>query len=160
CLFAVTLTSAETFAYSASQTLLIELAGPEDLDRANARFYAIHAVCMNVVGPVAAGAVFVVSPAVAFTLDGLTFLIAAVLVAGLPALLPARDAAPRSFLLDVREGVQILATNPGLRTLVGMVSIAAATLMVPNTLMSLYAVEVLRFTPMEVAATVIMGASG
>lgn len=160
CAFAFLLTAAETFAYPASQVMLVELAGGE-LDQANARFFAVNTIGLNFVGPLAAGAVFLVDPALAFALDGLTFVVAAALVATLPGVAkPDRARDLRTLWSDVGDGMRLLYTTPGLRTLVSMVAIGAIALAAFNTLLPLYAVEVLDMGPVAVSTLFVVLASG
>lgn len=160
CAFAFLLTTAETFAYPASQVMLVELADGE-LDRANARFFAVNTIGLHFVGPLAAGAVFLVAPALAFAIDGATFVVAAVLVATLPAVArPERRHEVRPLWAEVGEGLRTLYAVPGLRTLVGMVAIGTLAIAAFNTLLPLYAVEVLSMGSVEVSTLLVVFASG
>ncbi|MBA3573564.1 MAG: MFS transporter, partial [Pseudonocardiales bacterium] len=160
CAFAFLLTTAETFAYPASQVMLVELADGE-LDQANARFFAVNTIGLNFVGPLAAGAVFLVDPALAFAIDGTTFVVAAVLVATLPAVArPERRSDRRRLWAEVGEGLRMLYGIPGLRTLVSMVAIGTLAIAAVNTLLPLYAVEVLSMGPVEVSTLLVVLASG
>src|SRR5215212_1185439 len=69
-LAASAVTAAETFAYSASQALMVGLAGPDQLSEANAKFYTVHTIGLHLAGPLAAGALYTIGPAWAFGLDG------------------------------------------------------------------------------------------
>lgn len=160
CAFAFLLTTAETFAYPASQVMLVALADGE-LDQANARFFAVNTIGLNFVGPLAAGAVFLVDPALAFAIDGMTFVVAAVLVATLPAVAkPGRERDVRTLWGEVGDGMRMLYQVPGLRTLVSMVAIGALAITAVNTLLALYAVEILSMGPVEVSTLfVVLAAS-
>lgn len=160
CAFAFLLTTAETFAYPASQVMLVELADGE-LDRANAWFFAVNTIGLNFIGPLAAGVVFLVDPALAFAIDGMTFVVAAVLVATLPAVAkPERERDARTLWGEVGEGMRMLYEIPGLRTLVSMVAIGALAITAVNTLLPLYAVEILSMGPVEVSTLfVVLAAS-
>ncbi|HEY0636643.1 MAG TPA: MFS transporter [Pseudonocardiaceae bacterium] len=162
CAFAFTLTVAETFAYSASQALMVALAGPDQLNEANAKFYTVHTIGLNLVGPLTAGGLFVIGPAWAFALDGLTFVVAAVLVARLPSISRARsESAPRRRLgPEIREGISLLFRIPGLRVLVLMVATITLSLSAVNALTSLYALQTLRMTESLVATLLVAGALG
>jgi len=164
CTFAFVLTVAETFAYSASQALLVSLAGPEQLNEANAKFYTVHTVGLNLAGPLAAGALFTIGPSWAFALDGMTFLVAAVLVAGLPATKPAPGSpAPqrtRRLTSEIREGVMLLIRIDGLRVLVSMVAAATLAASALNALTPLYAVQRLQMPPGWVSTLLVVGALG
>ncbi|MDQ3988565.1 MAG: MFS transporter, partial [Actinomycetota bacterium] len=133
CAFAFLLTTAETFAYPASQVMLVELADGQ-LDQANARFFAVNTIGLHLVGPLAAGAVFLVDPALAFAIDGTTFVVAAVLVATLPAVARReRSHGVRTLWAEVGEGLRMLYRIPGLRALVSMVAIGTLAITAVNT---------------------------
>ncbi|MDQ3885534.1 MAG: MFS transporter [Actinomycetota bacterium] len=160
CAFALLLTTAETFAYPASQVMLVALADGE-LDQANARFFAVNTLGLNFVGPLVAGAVFLVDPALAFAIDGMTFVAAAVLVATLPAVAhPERKQDVRTLWAEVGEGLRLLYAIPGLRTLVSMVAIGTLAIAAVNTLLPLYAVEILSMGSVEVSTLLVVLASG
>jgi MFS family permease len=164
CAFAFMLTVAETFAYSASQALMVSLAGPTQLNEANSKFYTVHTIGLNLAGPLAAGILFTIGPAWAFTLDGLSFLLAAALVVGLPS--PARAAAPsqgprpRRLTSEIREGVQLLVRIKGLRVLVSMIAAATLAFSAVNALTPLYAVKQLEMKPGWVSTLLVVGALG
>lgn len=162
CVFAFVLTVAETFAYPATQALLVELAGRDQLDRANAQFYTVHTIGLNLAGPLAAGALVALGPALAFAVDGLTFVLAAALVVTLPSVTRQRaaaDAQPR-LRTDVLEGISVLWRIVGLRILVLMVVIGTIAVTALNTLTALYAIEVLGMATQYVPALLVVGALG
>ncbi|HEY8372306.1 MAG TPA: MFS transporter [Pseudonocardiaceae bacterium] len=140
---AFALTAAETFADSASQLLLVELAGPDDLEEANSRFFSAETAGMDLAGPLAASAVFAWEPALCFALDAASFVLAAVLVAGLPDVVPQRDTENESVPLRTRivEGAGYLVRHPGLRVLVSVVVVSAASASAVNAVSALYAIE-------------------
>lgn len=163
CAFAFVLTTAETFAYPASQVLMVELAGPDRLHEANSKFFTVQAIGLYLAGPLAAGALFALGPALAFAVDGISFVIAAVLVAGLPDIAPKRppgEIERPKLLAEVGDGLRILYRNAGLRTLVSLVSIATISIAAVNALTVLYAVEDLGMEPSFVASLVILGSVG
>lgn len=164
CLFAFALTVAETFAYAASQSLMVSLAGPDQLNEANAKFYTVHTIGLNLAGPLAAGALFAIGPAWAFALDGATFLVAAALVVGLPAIPVVRTAAqPRrltQLTSDIREGVSLLFRIHGLRILVSMIAVVTLAFSAVNALTALYAIDELHMRPSLVATLMVAGALG
>lgn len=162
CAFAFVLTVAETFAYPATQALLVELAGRDQLDRANAQFYTVHTIGLNLAGPLAAGALVALGPALAFALDGLTFVLAAALVATLPAITrQGRSVATRPRLrTDVLEGITVLWRVVGLRILVLMVVTGTIAVTALNTLTALYAIEVLDMATEYVPVLLVVGALG
>jgi MFS family permease len=163
CAFAFALTAIETFAYPASQILMVELAGPDNLHEANSKFFMVHAVGLYLAGPLAAGALFALGPALAFALDGLTFVIAAVLIMGLPKIAPkpaAGQPARSNLFGEVGEGLRLLARNSGLRTLVTLVCTATITITAVNALTPLYAINDLGMEPSFVASLLIIGSLG
>jgi len=162
CAFAFTLTVAETFAYSASQALMVSLAGPDELNEANAKFYTVHTIGLNLAGPLAAGALFALGPAWAFTLDGLTFVVAAILVSRLPSIAPAAHDPKRVRKLrgDVREGIQLLFRTRGLRILVLMIATSTLAISAVNTLTPFFAVQRLHMAPVFVSTLLVAGALG
>ncbi|GGP43159.1 MFS transporter [Saccharothrix coeruleofusca] len=154
CAVGFVLTSAESFADSASQVLLVELAGPADLERANGRFVTAETIGMDLAGPLAASALFWWEPAACFALDALTFVVAAVCAARLPPVrLPPVGPPPvgtrrRTGLGAIRaqlvEGLAHLARHPGLRVLVLAVGVTALCAAAVNAMLALYAINVLR----------------
>ena len=155
CAFAFLLTSAETFADTASQVLLVELAGPDDLERANGRFVTVETVGMDLVGPLAASALFWWEPAACFALDALTFVVAASLVFRLPEITP--DRPPRTSLrTQLAEGAGFLVRSSRLRVLVVAVAVTAICASAVNAMFALYAVTVLGLPPSAVPWLVVV----
>ncbi|SHG90345.1 MFS transporter [Streptoalloteichus hindustanus] len=141
---AFVLTSAETFADSASQLLLVEIAGPADLDAANGRFISAETVGVDLAGPLAATLVFAWEPAACFAVDGLSFVVAAALVASLPDVVPHRESTAGTRLrAQIAEGGRYLLGHRGLRALVGVVVVAAVAASAVNAVTALYAIEAL-----------------
>ncbi|WP_037080250.1 MFS transporter [Pseudonocardia spinosispora] len=146
---AFVVTAAETFADPAAQRLLVQLAGPDDLEKGNGHFVSIETAALDVAGPLIAGALFLWQPAVCFALDGLSFLVAGLVAAGLPR--SPRTWSPVSGLGgEVRDGVRYLFRQRGLRILVTAVLCAAVAVAAANAVMALYAVEVLGIAPAAV----------
>jgi len=144
------LTSAETFADSASQLLLVELAGPAELERANGRFVTAETFGLDLVGPLGASALFLWQPAACFALDALSFLVAAVIVLGLPDVVLDREDSPGSgrvalagLRAQVLHGGAYLLRTHALRVLLLAVVAAALAVSAANAVVSLYALEVL-----------------
>ncbi|CAL9610258.1 hypothetical protein SUDANB95_05581 [Actinosynnema sp. ALI-1.44] len=146
CALGFLLTSAETFADSASQVLLVELAGPADLEAANSRFVTAETVGMDLVGPLAASLLFWWHPAACFALDALTFVVAAVFVARVPEVARPEAARPEragTVRGQFTEGVAYLFRQPGLRVLVLAVGVSAVCAAAVNAMLSLYSITVL-----------------
>jgi MFS family permease len=103
------------------------LVAAEDLPAANAARAAIGPVCI-VAGP-ALGAILLLlgPPSLAFALNGLTFVVSALLVVSIPAGPAFRPAPPRAgapaarptLVADLRAGAEALLARPGPRRLVG-----------------------------------------
>ena len=146
---ALILTTIETFADSAAQLLLVELAGEADLSRVNSRFVAVQTAGENLAGPLFAGVLFAWSPAACFGLDALSFAVAAVVIARLPDVRPDRsaDQAGGSLRARILEGFRFLVTHPALRAQLIAVAAGAAAAGVMNALLALYALEVLGMRP-------------
>jgi Na+/melibiose symporter-like transporter len=146
---ALVLTTIETFADSAAQVLLVELAGEPDLSRANSRFVSVQTAGENLVGPLFAGVLFAWSPAACFGLDALSFAVAAVVIARLPDVRPDRSAggAGESLRAQILEGFRFLAFHAALRAQLIAVAAGAAAAGVMNALLALYALEVLGMRP-------------
>ncbi|SDP55246.1 Major Facilitator Superfamily protein [Lentzea jiangxiensis] len=157
CATAFVLTSAETFADSASQVLLVELAG-SDLEAANSRFVTVETVGMDLAGPLAAAALFWWAPAACFALDAISFVAAAVLVSRVP------DVAPDRSRGDLRgqlaEGAGFLLRTSGLRSLVVAVAITAFAAAAVNAMLALYSIQVLGLAEPVVPVLVVCMAAG
>lgn len=162
CTFAFLLTLGETFAYPASQALLVEFAGSDQLTEANAKFYTVHTIGLNLAGPLAAGGIFVLGPELAFAVDGLTFVVAAILVAGLPkgASPSFRSRSWQSLRRDVWQGLSFLVRMPGLRVLVLMITGATVAVSAVNALTPLYALQRLNMPAGLVSSLLVVGALG
>ncbi|MBM7860541.1 MFS transporter [Lentzea nigeriaca] len=158
CATAFVLTSAETFADSASQVLLVELAGSEDLEAANGRFVAVETVGMDLAGPLAAAVLFWWAPAACFALDALSFVVAALLVSRLPDIAPERSGGDLRGQLV--EGARFLLRTPGLRSLVVAVAITAVSAAAVNAMLALYSIQVLGLAEPVVPGLVVCMAAG
>ncbi|KAA2265247.1 MFS transporter [Solihabitans fulvus] len=156
---AFVLASAETFADSAAQLLLVELAGPDDLERANGRFVMVETVGMDLAGPLAASALFLWQPAACFALDALSFVLAAVFVARLPDVVPERAPSAGSMLAGLRaqlaEGGGYLLRSRGLRVLVAAVMLTAISAAAGNAVLALFAIQTLGVPPAVVPGLVV-----
>src|SRR6266702_7296227 len=125
------ITSGETFADSAYQSLLVELAGRDRLDRANSWYVSAETLGLDLGGPLLAAALFVWSPAACFGLNAALFVVSAVCVAMLPevAVAPAIPA-PRDGMRagspplrrQLMEGARFLLRDRALRVLIGRAS--------------------------------------
>ncbi|WP_157985345.1 MFS transporter [Lentzea terrae] len=158
CATAFVLTSVETFADSAAQVLLVELAGQDELEAANSRFVAVETVGMDLAGPLAAAVLFWWAPAACFALDAASFVIAAMLVFRVP------DVAPERSRGDLRrqlvEGARLVVRTPGLRSLVVAVAITAVCAAAVNAMLALYSIQVLGLAEPVVPGLVVCMAAG
>src|SRR6266568_9301921 len=78
---AFAVTAGESFADSAYQSLLVELAGRDRLERANSLYVSAETLGLDLGGPLLAAALFVWSPSACFALNTVTFAASAVCVA-------------------------------------------------------------------------------
>ncbi|MFI7210413.1 MFS transporter [Micromonospora maritima] len=108
----------ETVADTAMGALLPALVAPEGLPAANARLYATFTVGNQFVAKPLGAWLFVVSAAVPFGVDALTFVAAAALIAGIrPALVPEEPRPRGSLRGEIGQGVRWLWRHRLLRTL-------------------------------------------
>lgn len=77
------LTAGETFADSAGQSLLVRLVPPDRLEAANARFVGSENIGLDLIGPLAAGALFAVAHWLPFAVAAAIFLATAAAVLAL-----------------------------------------------------------------------------
>ncbi|MGQ5260753.1 MFS transporter [Micromonospora sp. ZYX-F-536] len=135
---------------SASFALLPALVPPAALPRANGRLQAGTAVAGGFLGAPAAGVLFATAPALPFTLDAVTFAVAALLVLALaPTTAPitATGARRGSVWGEIGEGLRWLRAH---RTLWRVTLLAAASNLAISGLLAvlvLYALDVLRVPP-------------
>lgn len=167
CAAAFTLTVAETFADGANQLLLVELSGPDDLVPANVRFRSVETLALTLVGPLAGGVLVAVDPAVAFAVDGATFVLAAVMVWTLPARRAVTEpehepteVGLRRMWNEVREGVSVLLATPALRVLVVIMVWTSLASGAVNAVSVLFALEVLGLSVQVVPLLVVAQALG
>ena len=160
---ALLLTVAETVADAAAQVLLVAVAGEDDLLVANARVRTVESVTFNLGGPLVGGALVALQPALAFAVNGVTFLVAAAVVSSLPASTGAAtvNAEPAASLLaSVREGVRALWAVPGLRLLVSVTAWTSLATGAVNAITTLFALQVLALPVAAVPVLVVVEALG
>jgi MFS family permease len=143
------ITAGETFTDSAYQSLLVELAGRDRLDRANSWYVSAETLGLDLGGPLLAAALFVWSPGACFALNTVAFAVSAACVARLPDV-PAPPAIPKPRDGDAprrwrqfAEGARFLLRERALRTLVLAVVAAALAASAANAIISLYAIQTL-----------------
>ncbi|MER7889052.1 MFS transporter [Micromonospora sp. NPDC094482] len=152
---------------AASFALLPALVPPAALPRANGRLQAGAAVAGGFLGAPAAGLLFTAAPALPFTIDAVTFAVAALLVLALAPPRPLGDGkrAPRgSVRAEIGEGMRWL---HGDRTLWRFTLLTAASNLAISGLLAvlvLYALDVLRVPPagygLFAAAAIVGGVAG
>ena len=130
CVVGFALTSAETFADGSAQTLLLHIAPPEHLERANARFVTVETLALDLAGPLAGGVLFAVAAWLPFAASAGCFLLAAARVIGIRPQRPSgavarvgdteagdAPAIDSGVWARVRTGLVRLFSDPVLRTL-------------------------------------------
>jgi MFS family permease len=139
------LTCGETFADPAFQSLLVDLAGRDRLDRANSAYVTAETLGLDLAGPLLAAALFVWQPGACFALNALTFVLSAVLVLALPPgarRTPDGTATPGRPPLRAQlvEGARFLLRERALRILVLAVVATAVAVSAANAIVALFAV--------------------
>ena len=109
--------AAETFADSASGTLMPMVVKPRDLGVANARVSFGRRALNELIGPPIGAALFVIGMAVPFATQAVLAALAVVLIARVGAGRPAEVAPSSGVRSDVAEGMRWLWNNPPIRTL-------------------------------------------
>lgn len=143
---AFVLTSAETFADSAFQSLMVDLAGQDDLERANGQFVSVQTVGMEIVGPLGVAALFAVAPAASFVVNAVAFGIAAVMLSTVPDNRapdrPPEQRPPPSLAGEAWAGLRFLLSHQQLRTIIAVVGWTALLISALNAVAVLYSIEV------------------
>lgn len=158
---AFVLSSAETFADSAGQTLLVSLAGPDDLERANGRVVSVETAGVEIAGPLAAAGLFAWRPEFCFVAVGSALLLASALSASVTER-PDRPAkvAPSALRTEVVEGMRFLLRQRKLRTVVGVVGVTAFVTSGVNAVAFLHAIESLGLAAASVPTLLVCTAIG
>ncbi|SDO92645.1 MFS-type transporter involved in bile tolerance, Atg22 family [Actinopolyspora xinjiangensis] len=155
------LSGAETFADSATQSLLVSAAGEEDLERANGRFVGAETVGVEIAGPLAAAGLFAWRPSLCFALTALAFGFAALWIPRVSAEVePVRAGGERSMLGEIRQGTAFVLRSPGLRVVVGTVGAVTLLTGAVNTIAVLFALESLGLAPSTVPVLFVCAAAG
>lgn len=156
CVVGFLLTTGETFADSAGQSLLVRLVPPDRLESANARFVGSENVGLDLIGPLAAGGLFVVAHWLPFAIAAAIFLTTSFVVLAMrgqravdqgrsadvdPADRPAPEQPAR---LSMGAGFRVIFTDPQLRTLVVTVAIMSAAIAAAEGVLVLYSASSLR----------------
>ncbi|SDW62262.1 Fucose permease [Saccharopolyspora shandongensis] len=155
------LSSAETFADSAGQTLLVSLAGSAELERANGRFVSVETAGVEIAGPLAAAALFAWDPALCFAANALALGLALLLVIAVPGqAAPVQERDATSLRAEVLAGLRFLVRSPGLRAVVGVVGVTALLTSGVNAVAFLFAIESLRLPAASVPTLLVCTAIG
>ncbi len=154
CIAGFAFTAAETFADSASQSLLVQMVPAGKLERANARFIGSENLGLDLVGPLAAGALFSVALWLPFLISAVIFASTAVLMVGMPdrrgavgedpepPMSPGRPAARPS----VFEGLRTIVGDSGLRTLVAAVAVMGGSVAAVEGVLVIYSTSSLHLS--------------
>lgn len=159
---AFVLTSAETFADSAFQSSMVDLAGQDDLERANGQFVSVQTVGMEIAGPLAVAALFVVQPAASFAVNAVVFGLAVVVVSTVPkGRRPERTTEnSQSLAAEALAGLRFLLSHRQLRTIVGVVGWTALLVSALNAVAVLYSIDVVRMPASVVPVLLVAMAVG
>ena len=109
--------AAETFADSASSTLVPNLVAKDDLGIANARMQGGYLLLNQLVGPPIGAFLFAAGVAIPFATNAICFIAGAVLISRIAVSMPVRSGEPTSFRADLADGVRWLMHHPPMRTL-------------------------------------------
>ncbi|MBQ0926929.1 MFS transporter [Saccharopolyspora endophytica] len=155
------LSSAETFADSAGQKLLVALAGRSELERANGRVVSAETAGVEIAGPLAAAGLFAWKPEFCFLAVGVTFVVAGLLAATVSVRVE-RPAKRETTALrtEVLEGLRFLVRQRTLRVVVGVVGLTAFLTSGVNAVAFLYAIESLHLPVASVATLLVCTAVG
>jgi MFS family permease len=109
--------TAETFADSASSTLLPSLVPREDLGIANARMQGAFLLTNQLVAPPIGAFLFAAGMALPFAANAAAFALGAVLISRVATSVKAERKEGASFRADMAEGIRWLVAHPPMRTL-------------------------------------------
>ena len=144
CLVGFALTTAETFADGAAQTLLVRIVPSERLEKANARFVSSENIGLDLLGPLAAGALFTADRWLPFAVAATVFAATAVGVLGLRGRRVASGGIVGSTQgasvpgLSVRDAFRFVLSSADLRALVITVAVMAAAIAAAEGVLVLY----------------------
>ncbi|MFT5868466.1 MAG: MFS family permease [Paracoccaceae bacterium] len=157
---AVAVGSAEVLRDNAAQTLMPAIVPKQRLEDANSRLWSIEILTNTLIGPPLAGLIIAISVPLAFGLNGLGFLVAALLVASISGRFSPKIVVKRSWTAELREGMTFLWRNRTLRDLaLGLGAINALHQMMLISLV-LFAQEILGLTAAGYGLVLAAGAVG
>jgi MFS family permease len=151
--------SAQTLVDLAAQAILPAIVPREELGRANGRLQAGVRTTGTLAGPALGGMLFALSPSVPFVVDAVSFALAMLIVAGVPANRPPREGAQR-VTAQIGEGMRWLFRHRLLRTLCVVLTIWSLADTAVLAVLPLYALESLRVPEGEVGWLLAAGAVG
>ncbi|GAB7185894.1 hypothetical protein ATKI12_5725 [Kitasatospora sp. Ki12] len=150
----------ETVFSNAATSAVPELVRPDQLDAANGRMQANMLVGGNLIGPLLGSALFAVAAGFPFTVDGVSFALAAALVAATGRSTAARAAAGRPVLTEIREGVDWLFHHREVRMLAVLSTLGALTCFMGTTMMVLMVTKVVHAPAASYGIVLAAGAIG
>ena len=153
----------ETLVDSAAQAAVPQLVATGQLERANGRVMAGQLVTNEIVGSPIGGMLFAIGAALPFLIDGVTYLLGALLLVMVRSDLRPRSGTdrPRSTLrADVVEGLRHVWRHPLLRPLAWMVGVANLGLGAQGAILVLFAVQVIGVSEVGYGFLIGFGALG
>jgi MFS family permease len=144
--FLLVIGCAEVFYDMTAQAFLPAIVPEERLERANGLLYSAEIVCNGFIGLPLGAWLFVIAAAVPFGINGMSFALAAVLVAGIARSLPddrpvTDSRAPRRFTAELAEGMRWLFAHRNLRTLALLLGVTNASMMFGQSILVKFAFE-------------------
>ena len=133
--------TAETFADSASSTLLPGLVAREDLGVANARLQGSFLLTNQLIGPPVGAFLFAAGMALPFAANAAAFALGALLISRVAGSINAERRAGSSVRSDMVEGIRWLVSHPPMRTLVLTIFAFNVTFGAAWAVLVLYAIE-------------------
>ncbi|MFM8794863.1 MAG: MFS transporter [Acidimicrobiales bacterium] len=132
--FLLVIGCAEVFYDMTAQAFLPAIVPADRLERANGLLYSAEIVCNGFIGLPLGTWLFVIASAVPFGINGASFALAAVLVAGIARRLPDDRAAHaddgrRRFMTELADGMRWLLAHRNLRTLAILLGVTNAAMM-------------------------------
>ncbi len=157
--FGMLLGTAEVIRDNAAQTVLPSLVAKSDLETANGQLWSVEQVMGSFVGPPLAGLLIAIAVPAPFTLDALTFGIAAWLVWCIA--LPRRPIPPRRRIgPEIAEGWQWMRNHATILRLALMLGVINAVSVMAMTILVLFSQEVLGLTAAQHGLLMTAGAAG
>lgn len=157
--FGLLLGTAEVIRDNAAQTVLPSLVAKSELETANGQLWSIEQVMGSFVGPPLAGVLIAFAVPAPFTLDALTFGIAAWLVWCIA--LPRRPAPPRRRIgPEIAEGWRWMREHATILRLALMLGVINAVSVMAMTILVLFSQEVLGLTAAQHGLLMTAGAAG